>query len=92
MVSPMSKGLFHRVIAVSGSIASELPINGDQIENARIQAKLSSCPTGNVPLMVECLKKVNDYGTNCICVIPIKSVIPVTCRKLVSYKLGYIFF
>ncbi|XP_060523214.1 uncharacterized protein LOC132700111 [Cylas formicarius] len=56
MVSPMSKGLFHRGIAMSGSPTAQWPIKRDQLELARKQARLVGCPDDSPADIVECLK------------------------------------
>lgn len=62
MVSPMSKGLFHKVIALSGGITWQtgLRINAD-IERAKYVAANLDCST-NVDEIVECLKGVRIFN------------------------------
>lgn len=57
MVSPMSKGLFHRVIVMSASGVSQVQIPMDQIDLAKKQATLLNCTTTDVSEMVKCLKE-----------------------------------
>ena len=58
MVSDMSKGLFHRAIALSGAITPQWKIGLDQLDLARKQARLVKCPDDNIDAMVNCLKQV----------------------------------
>ena len=58
MASEMSKGLFHRAIALSGAITAQWKIGDDQIDLAKKQAKLVNCPATGIEEMVDCLKKV----------------------------------
>ncbi|XP_065091204.1 juvenile hormone esterase-like [Ochlerotatus camptorhynchus] len=64
MVSPMSRGLFHRVIVMSASGVSQVQIPTNQIELARKQAELLKCGTDSVAQMVECLreKPASDFA------------------------------
>lgn len=57
MVSPMSKGLFHRAIAMSGSATTQIPPRREQIEVAKKQAKLIGCTIDTRPEMFECLRE-----------------------------------
>ncbi|XP_041981652.1 juvenile hormone esterase-like [Aricia agestis] len=56
MVSPMSKGLFHRAIAISGSPTKIDKMPSDQYTWAEKQARLLDCPTTNSSVIVACLK------------------------------------
>ncbi|XP_075986055.1 juvenile hormone esterase-like [Anticarsia gemmatalis] len=56
MISPMSKGLFHRAIAMSGSPVSKLRSPSHLIELGMKQAKVSFCPAEPHKLFT-CLKK-----------------------------------
>ncbi|XP_030754509.1 venom carboxylesterase-6-like [Sitophilus oryzae] len=61
MVSPMSRGLFHRVIAMSGTalcVWASAPKN-ENIEHSKQLAKSLDCPTDNSKNMVECLRKAD---------------------------------
>ncbi|XP_001659467.2 venom carboxylesterase-6 [Aedes aegypti] len=57
MVSPMSKGLFHRVIVMSASGVSQVQIPTDQIELAEKQALLLNCSSTEISKMVDCLRE-----------------------------------
>lgn len=57
MISPMSQGLFHRVIVMSASGVSQVQIPTDQVGLARKQAELLNCTTDSIDQMVECLKQ-----------------------------------
>ncbi|XP_055620172.1 juvenile hormone esterase-like [Toxorhynchites rutilus septentrionalis] len=56
MISPMSRGLFHRVIAMSASPTSQVEISSHQIELAQKQATLLGCEISSTARMIECLK------------------------------------
>lgn len=58
MVSPMSSGLFHRVIALSGSITYQMKLESDYRSLAEKLAGKMNCTTINIDVMVECLQKV----------------------------------
>lgn len=60
MISPMSKGLFHRGIAMSGAGTSQIPLKTDQLDLAKKQAVLVNCATSNTQEMVKCLREVNS--------------------------------
>ncbi|XP_011705308.1 PREDICTED: esterase FE4-like, partial [Wasmannia auropunctata] len=62
MVSPMSKGLFHRAIIMSGSTMIE-PFPTDQLHLAKKQAELLDCPTNTTESMLTCLnsKPVENF-------------------------------
>ena len=57
MLSPMSKGLFHRVIALSGSPTTSEPVPHHQKHLAIKQAKILNCTTENMDKMFECLRQ-----------------------------------
>uniref|UniRef100_T1P862 Carboxylic ester hydrolase n=1 Tax=Musca domestica TaxID=7370 RepID=T1P862_MUSDO len=63
MLSPMSKGLFHRAIMQSASPLGHFRYDNNQMELAEKQAKLLECPTAPVADMVKCLKEkpMMDY-------------------------------
>ncbi|CAH1958118.1 unnamed protein product [Acanthoscelides obtectus] len=56
MVSPMSKGLFHKGIAMSGSPVGGWPIPTGQLDIAKKQARLVGCPDDTSKNIVNCLK------------------------------------
>nr|AJN91192.1 carboxylesterase [Cnaphalocrocis medinalis] len=56
MISPMSKGLFHRGISMSGSPIGNRPLPRDLFHLAVKQAELVNCPTDNSSVIIECLK------------------------------------
>jgi len=62
MVSPMSKGLFHRAIMMSGSTTLE-PYPTEQLHLAKKQAELLDCPTDTTGSMLICLnsKPVENF-------------------------------
>nr|XP_022903454.1 esterase FE4-like [Onthophagus taurus] len=53
MVSPMSKGLFHKAIAMSGAAFGPVPIGTNLERLAKRQGELVNCPIEN---LVDCLK------------------------------------
>ncbi|XP_011700535.1 PREDICTED: esterase FE4-like isoform X1 [Wasmannia auropunctata] len=62
MVSPMSKGLFHRAIMMSGSAMIE-PFPTEQLHLAKKQAELLDCPIDTTGSMLICLnsKPVENF-------------------------------
>lgn len=63
MVSPMSKGLFHRAIAMSGSLMLDYPYPTEQLHLAKKQAELLDCPIDTTGSMLICLnsKPVENF-------------------------------
>ncbi|XP_075986140.1 carboxylic ester hydrolase-like [Anticarsia gemmatalis] len=58
MISPMSKGLFHRGISMSGSPITKLPtMETEQRHLAVKQAEVLNCPTTSSAAIVDCLMK-----------------------------------
>ena len=66
LVSPMSKGLFHRAIAMSGSAINQKPLPKDQKNLAIKQAEILGCPTDTVGNMLICLntKSAEDFANS----------------------------
>nr|UZO32010.1 esterase CXE16 [Heliothis subflexa] len=69
MISPMSKGLFHRAISMSGSPISQIEIPRHQRHLAERQARLLACPTDSSRAIIDCLrtktsKEIGDSLTN----------------------------
>ncbi|XP_053684403.1 juvenile hormone esterase-like [Sabethes cyaneus] len=64
MISPMSRGLFHRAIVMSASGVSQVKIPSDQIELARKQAALLGCEVTSNKKMIDCLrqKPATEFG------------------------------
>ncbi|XP_058461778.1 juvenile hormone esterase-like [Malaya genurostris] len=64
LISPMSRGLFHRAIVMSAAATSQVKIPTDQIELARKQAALLGCPVIPADKMMACLRKkpATDYA------------------------------
>lgn len=56
MVSPMSKGLFHRGVASSGTPIGIFPLPNSQPEIAKKQARILNCPDDTTENIVKCLK------------------------------------
>lgn len=59
MLSPMSKGLFHRAIMQSASPLAQFRYGGNQLVLAERQAKLLKCPVKPIKDMVACMKTVS---------------------------------
>ena len=57
LVSRMSKGLFHRAIAMSGSMTTPIPPQREQLEMVRKVAYLLNCTTETTEQMVQCLRE-----------------------------------
>ncbi|KAG5884814.1 hypothetical protein JTB14_012022 [Gonioctena quinquepunctata] len=60
MLSPMSQGLFHKVISMSGTPVGIWPIPTNQLELARRQARVVGCPDDTPENIVKCLKTVSS--------------------------------
>lgn len=56
LVSPLSRGLFHRAIAMSGSSLGNWPVPSNQLDLAKKQAKLVGCPDDSSANLVKCLR------------------------------------
>nr|XP_049706156.1 juvenile hormone esterase isoform X1 [Helicoverpa armigera]WRX06224.1 CCE024b [Helicoverpa armigera] len=56
MISPMSRGLFHRAMSMSGSPISQIEIPRHQRHLAERQARLLGCPTDSSRAIIDCLK------------------------------------
>ncbi|BFF93859.1 venom carboxylesterase-6 [Drosophila madeirensis] len=56
MVSPMSRGLFHRAIVMSGAATGQWTLPEHQMEVAMRQATLLNCPTDNTTEMIDCMR------------------------------------
>lgn len=68
LVSPMSKGLFHRVIALSGSAVNPEPLPSHQRYLAKKQAQILNCSNddNNVKAMIDCMrnKTHEEFGNS----------------------------
>ncbi|KAJ6639890.1 Juvenile hormone esterase [Pseudolycoriella hygida] len=64
LVSPMSQGLFHRVIVMSSSAVGQFVVPSDQLNLARKQARLFNCSDESIDVMMECFRKATkeDYA------------------------------
>lgn len=60
LAAEMSRGLFHRAIAMSGSIVAQWTVGYDQLHLAKKQARLVNCPDDNIEEMVKCLRLVSN--------------------------------
>ncbi|CAD6245282.1 GSCOCT00013629001.2-RA-CDS [Cotesia congregata] len=58
MLSPMSRGLFHRAVAMSGSPTKGEQLQHQQLDLAKKQARLVGCPSESTRIMRECFEKV----------------------------------
>ncbi|RZC33014.1 COesterase, Abhydrolase 3, and/or Peptidase S9 domain containing protein, partial [Asbolus verrucosus] len=56
MVSPMSRGLFHKAIIGSCSTLGHLPIYKNQMELGKKQARFVGCPDNSPKEILDCLK------------------------------------
>jgi carboxylesterase type B len=59
LVSPMSEGLFHRAIMMSGGVTGQWEVPSHQIHLAKQQARILKCPENDVEEMVECMRKID---------------------------------
>lgn len=59
LVSPMSQGLFHRAIIMSGSAISQWEIPTHQMDLAKKQVRLLNCSDQSVESIMDCLRKVS---------------------------------
>ena len=63
MLSPLSKGLVHRVISLSGTgVNFWANQNREHGKNALKMAKLFNCSTDNSVVLIECLKNVEPVA------------------------------
>lgn len=62
MLSPLSKGLFQNVIAVSGALAWQKKLKTNNFEEAKKLAKRINCPTENTNEMIQCFENVSDVN------------------------------
>jgi len=81
LVSPLSKGLFHKAIAMSGSSFGNWPVPNNQLDLAKKQAKLVNCPDDTPANIIKCLRsktadeiaetvpKFREFGSLDPCVI-----------------------
>ncbi|XP_069505172.1 cocaine esterase-like [Ambystoma mexicanum] len=63
VLSPLSKGLFHKAISESGVLTyPDLVVSDREVlqGNAKILANVSGCETNDSPTIVECLKKIPE--------------------------------
>ncbi|KAB0794135.1 hypothetical protein PPYR_13755 [Photinus pyralis] len=56
LVSPMSRGLFHRAIAMSDLVFGQWPIGNHQFHLAQKQARLVGCPDDTSENILKCLR------------------------------------
>ncbi|KAF5277168.1 hypothetical protein FQR65_LT03874 [Abscondita terminalis] len=56
LVSPLSKDLFDKAIIMSGSSFGTIPVPANQMELAKKQAQLLSCPEDTSANIIKCLK------------------------------------
>lgn len=60
MISPMSQGLFHNVIGLSGSIASQIRPEPNNTEIVRELARRVNCTIETIDNMIDCLTNVRN--------------------------------
>lgn len=58
LVSPMSKGLYHRAIIMSGPVTAQFEYPYHQLDLAKKQARLLNCSDESVETIMKCLRKV----------------------------------
>lgn len=58
LVSPMSRGLFHKAIISSGSVLGQWQLSKNQLELAKKQARLVGCPDTNETILLGCLRSI----------------------------------
>lgn len=57
LVSPLSRGLFHRVVAMSGAATTQLSLcSCNKLEVSKKQAKILGCPDDTTANIMKCLK------------------------------------
>lgn len=59
MISPMSRGLFHRAIVMSAAATAQWNLGTDQMFLAKRQAKLLGCSDDTAQEMIECFNRVS---------------------------------
>ncbi|XP_045476841.1 esterase FE4-like [Harmonia axyridis] len=59
LVSPLSKGLFHRAVMASGSVSGAYAFGRSLLKLSKKQAKIVGCPTEPSTALVECLKTIS---------------------------------
>lgn len=59
MLSPMVEGLFHRVVAISESLAGLRSLPKDYLSLAMRYGERLNCPTTEINSLIECLRNVN---------------------------------
>lgn len=62
MISPMSRGLFHGVIGLSGSIASQIQPEMRNTDVVMEVARRVNCSTVTVDDMIDCLRNVRNLS------------------------------
>jgi carboxylesterase type B len=58
LVSPMSRGLFHKAIFGSGSTLGQWSLPTNQLQLAQKQARLVGCPDVSPTVMLQCLRSI----------------------------------
>ncbi|KAJ4448842.1 hypothetical protein ANN_00233 [Periplaneta americana] len=59
MMSPLSKGLFHRAMSLEGTAINPWARSHNPLKQAQKQARVLGCPTDNTTCLVQCLKEVD---------------------------------
>ncbi|CRL01612.1 CLUMA_CG014237, isoform A [Clunio marinus] len=66
MVSSMSKGLFHRVVALSGSITYQRKLEDNYLDLGRRLAEKMNCTVSDIDEMIKCLREKPAVDFNLI--------------------------
>lgn len=62
MASEMSRGLFHRVIVMSGSITTLGRFESEYLDLAKHLASNVNCSTSDIAAMISCMQEVNSIN------------------------------
>jgi carboxylesterase type B len=87
MVSPMSRGLFHKAILSSEAGVGPAPLPRNQLDLAKRQARIVGCPDTSPKVIIDCLKTTSaeELGNS----LPQFAVILVlSCNNKIIHDLG----
>lgn len=59
LISPLSENLFSQAILMSGSAIAQWKIPENQLDLVQRSAAMVNCPTGEISVMISCLKRVD---------------------------------
>lgn len=65
VVSPMSKGLFSNVIAMSGALSWQMNLTSNNLNFVKDLAAKVNCSFDNIDIMTECLRNVSLTSSDC---------------------------